>query len=238
MSPDPVRGSASNPQTWNRYTYVTNNPSGLKDPLGRSFVVLKPPPVTASDWFSLGWGEGGTAIFGNDIFDAIAGMPGTYLSYDMYGNLSFGLSPTLWAQTLNYIDTTAQNNPILSFMIPTNGYVVTLQDFGTGVGTSGLIPDMEALAEERQQLANMAGVGQYYAEYLANFGVSPENPGLQNQYFQNTMYILGVYINGSSPIEGTSFGGYLTMYNNAYQNFLNYENTFLNFAPASQPPMP
>jgi RHS repeat-associated protein len=33
-SPDPVPGDPSNPQSWNRYAYVLNNPTNLIDPLG------------------------------------------------------------------------------------------------------------------------------------------------------------------------------------------------------------
>ena len=34
FSPDPVPGSISDPQSWNRYAYVTNNPTNAFDPLG------------------------------------------------------------------------------------------------------------------------------------------------------------------------------------------------------------
>jgi RHS repeat-associated protein len=36
VSPDPELGNLSNPQSWNRYTYVLNNPVGLIDPDGRA----------------------------------------------------------------------------------------------------------------------------------------------------------------------------------------------------------
>src|SRR5208283_3465022 len=34
LSPDPVRGNPSNPQSWNMYPYVMNNPTTSVDPLG------------------------------------------------------------------------------------------------------------------------------------------------------------------------------------------------------------
>jgi RHS repeat-associated protein len=34
LSPDPVPGDPTNPQTWNRYAYALNNPTTLIDPLG------------------------------------------------------------------------------------------------------------------------------------------------------------------------------------------------------------
>lgn len=36
LSPDPIRGSASRPQSWNRYAYALNNPVTLVDPSGLS----------------------------------------------------------------------------------------------------------------------------------------------------------------------------------------------------------
>jgi hypothetical protein len=48
---DPVvdkRGSIPNPQRWNRYAYVTNNPARYVDPDGRFVIVLAPlVPVAA-----------------------------------------------------------------------------------------------------------------------------------------------------------------------------------------------
>src|SRR5262249_36488147 len=38
----------------------------------------------------------GAAIWGNTIFDALFGAPGTSLSFDIYGNLSWDFSPDLW----------------------------------------------------------------------------------------------------------------------------------------------
>ncbi|MBK8810645.1 MAG: hypothetical protein IPN69_07910 [Acidobacteria bacterium] len=41
-SPDHTRGSASvgNPQSWNRYSYVENQPTNLVDPSGLSFMSV------------------------------------------------------------------------------------------------------------------------------------------------------------------------------------------------------
>jgi len=38
MSPDPRAGDITNPQSWNRYAYVANNPSTLIDPKGLDVV--------------------------------------------------------------------------------------------------------------------------------------------------------------------------------------------------------
>jgi RHS repeat-associated protein len=63
LSIDPVRGDVDNPQTWNRYAYVLNNPVNLNDPSGAATncPVLECPQATqgyfdfffnAYDWIS------------------------------------------------------------------------------------------------------------------------------------------------------------------------------------------
>jgi RHS repeat-associated protein len=243
LSPDPMGGDITNPQSLNRYAYVMNNPTGRTDPLGLCVSGGTGPcgwvyyPSGAGcevdPWACGGGGGGGGAIWGNDIFDAVSGAPGTYLTLDMYGNVGFGFSVDLWQQTENYIDTTRQNNQALAFLVPTSGYVVVERNLGTGVETSGLIPDMEAMAQERLQLANMVGAGGYYLDYLAKYGFSPENPIGQNYVFWQTM------LNVENSWEGlgysqdptVQYGGYLNAYSAQYQNFLVYQANFLNFIP-------
>jgi RHS repeat-associated protein len=153
-SPDPVGRKAvspSKPQTWNRYAYVTNNPLALVDPLG-----LKPYLYQCgSDGTGCGGNGGGGyggIVWGNDIFDAIAGAPGTYVSADMYGNLSFGFSVPLYSLTFNEIDAIRQSveNPNSTVPphditdagpYPFSGFQVYTKDWGTYTETSGIIPD-------------------------------------------------------------------------------------------------
>ena len=40
MSPDPVLGTIERPQSWNRYTYVLNNPLKFNDPTGETFSFV------------------------------------------------------------------------------------------------------------------------------------------------------------------------------------------------------
>jgi RHS repeat-associated protein len=64
MSPDPVPGSPDNPQSWNRYAYVLNDPLDLVDPLGSTgygstFICIPNPAITGPIW-GCDWREGCT----------------------------------------------------------------------------------------------------------------------------------------------------------------------------------
>jgi RHS repeat-associated protein len=135
-SPDPIHGSLSNPQAHNRYSYALNDPLNKRDPRGLSpcdvdrlcrVLQLKPPVGV---------------IMGNDIFDALAGSPGTYLYLDIYGNMTFGFSLDLYFQTQNFLD---QNQ----FLRGSPGLQVFVQDLGTEQLTSGLVPEYLALQQEK-----------------------------------------------------------------------------------------
>lgn len=205
-----VGGDITNPQSLNRYAYVLNNPTTLVDPKG---LQGQPPAGTTCghggppipfgqnpatycyNHMPLGWGiMAGTigwlpgssedAIAGNDIFDAISGAPGTYLTLDSHGNMGFGFSSTLWGQTQNLIDSersginslNAQFNLGLNpGLIPTTGYVVVSQSTGMPGEylTSGVVPDLNAAAAAQQQLVAMLP-GPFQAIYAQNLQ-NPQN---------------------------------------------------------------
>jgi RHS repeat-associated protein len=131
-SPDPagfLAADASNPQSWNRYQYVKNNPLSRIDPSGLDDCLGGEHSNCVSDWFGPGgggfgmdlWGGGRNfwdgspfidqclcrdgVVGGHNIFDASSGAPGTYLTLDAHGRLGFGFSEDLYRSTLNYIDT-------------------------------------------------------------------------------------------------------------------------------------
>jgi RHS repeat-associated protein len=176
MSPDPLAGDISNPQSLNRYAYVLNNPTNLTDPLG-----LDPPHNPTYQPYDPCFGDPlcrayGPTTAGNNIFDAISGSPGTYLSYDMYGNMSFGFSIDLWRQTNGVIAIGRQINEAEGYdpaEIPTTGYTVVQRDLGTPdinaqYAMSGLVPDLQRVEEERRWLVAQlpAGYQNYYKSWF------------------------------------------------------------------------
>jgi len=54
---------------------------------------------------------------GNDIFDAIAGAPGTYLTEDIRGNVSFGFDDQLWSQRVGDIANQPAGSPLTAFAV-------------------------------------------------------------------------------------------------------------------------
>ena len=156
-SPDPAGLAAvdsTNPQSWNRYAYVLNNPLSKVDRTGLfGGPRYVPAPTTCPP--ICGFGD---IALGNDIFDAVTGTPGTYLSLNMYGQMSFGFSEQLWAETWNFIDqaTLTLGNLSISSTPSTTGYQVLIQNFGTGDQTSGFIPDLISAMQEGLQAAGPA----------------------------------------------------------------------------------
>ena len=98
---------------------------------------------------------------GYNIFDAIAGAPGTYIYYSTNGSLSFGFSEDLYLSTQNYID--GQNKARASLQdrsyLTGYGFNVYVRDWGAGFqSVSGLLFDLASIDPsqvEAEAIANM-----------------------------------------------------------------------------------
>ncbi len=141
LSPDPAGRAAvdpSNPQSWNRYAYVNNSPMGAVDALGLACIMAmdggdgRPygrgcgggggfwgrfAAMEDAGMFDggVGYGPGGdngTAVMGNDLFDALAGAPGTYMTKNMYGGIGWGFSIDKWYFDWAGIEATKGETPL------------------------------------------------------------------------------------------------------------------------------
>jgi RHS repeat-associated protein len=70
---------------------------------------------------SQGYFNTGRTDHGYDIFDAMMGAPGTYLTLDIHGNVGFGFDEGLWMQTWGFIDW--ERSKPGAGNVPTMGYV-------------------------------------------------------------------------------------------------------------------
>jgi len=104
LSPDPVAGDITNPQSLNRYPYVLNNPTTLNDPLG--LWSCRPP--------TSGMGSGVCA--GNVLQITSAemgwGLVGGYSAWDEFGLLLLGTTPGGPSVTYEYQYSEVSSNTI------------------------------------------------------------------------------------------------------------------------------
>jgi RHS repeat-associated protein len=194
-SADPLSGSPANPQTLNRYSYVVDNPINSIDSAGLSPSVCRKdePGVCGSGGLAggtfgdldsfFGGGGPGSVVLGYDIFDAIAGAPGTFLYTDMYGNINFGFSISLYQATEAYID--AQNQATQTYnsgsgktgvILTGTGFQVNIQNLGVDTIVTGLIPELAAANYQGvvdQSVANMPPSVRATYESLLSQGLSP-----------------------------------------------------------------
>jgi RHS repeat-associated protein len=86
LSPDPLGGDVTNPQSLNRYGYALNNPTTLEDPLGLTAAQCNDPSYAAGDascgtppWFP-GTGPTGSASSSGGVWAPGWGPPPTALT--------------------------------------------------------------------------------------------------------------------------------------------------------------
>lgn len=177
LSPDPAGFG------WNQYAYVTN-PNSVIDPSGLRYCWLNNRGGDGGCVGVGGNGGGDPADFGNTIFDALMGEPGTYLIENLYGQLSFGFSSDLWSLTLNIIDAEAAGwNNVAQFQgiplgilntqvsLSSSGWVTYIEDLGGYSAESGILPDLVSMAQlaagdEKINQAIVNGVNPALAGYI------------------------------------------------------------------------
>jgi hypothetical protein len=127
---------------------------------------------------------------GLEIFDAIAGVAGTYLHFDIYGNMSFGFSTELYAYAANQGPGAATKS----------GWTYLIQDSVAGPSATGFVADAMALQQQNAQLAAQLPPGASN-DMLASVGVllrldiqngQPQQP-MQNYFWQ----AVGDYLQGN-----------------------------------------
>lgn len=211
MSPDPLMGSLSNPQSLDRYAYVANDPLNLVDPSGMQ-PRQHPLKQNMSPWgflwgpnfepgdvsFSCGYSLGGDCtILGNDVFDALSGEPGTFIGSDRFGNFQWGWSFSLYSVAENFIDNVASiingtrfsaslnNGPVAS--IPASPDLASVPTYGFVTFVESFGTDTEVTGFIPDLIAAQT---RYYAalaspageQFFSNFSaLQAANPGIPAQ---------------------------------------------------------
>ncbi len=226
-STDPLGGSIGSLQSHNAYAYVMNNPLNLVDPSGTCPAYSRSANRCGPGGNMGGGGysdaayifDDSTVILGYTVFDAIAGVPGTFLNVDVNGQISFGFSVDLYLGTLNIIDGVRSGviNPNSSGLphditeagpYPWDGFQVYVHQFGNYTTMSGLIPDYvqtqdalaSAMAYATQKLAG--ATNQEQREQILNTIFSdPSIESLINNYAASLDALVQFVLKGS-PVVG------------------------------------
>jgi RHS repeat-associated protein len=163
LSPDPLGGDLSNPQSLNRYAYVLNNPATFVDPLG----------LDCSQVTQIGTDENGNPIFGMGCNSGAAAPPDSSLSW-LFCSLGFGGC--------------GGSSPILSY--PTAAPPQSVGGSGGGGGSNP--PPPKPPAPKPTPLSNTPWLGAFANVFVANFPETTWNSlassnGCLNQFFSNTL---------------------------------------------------
>jgi RHS repeat-associated protein len=175
LSVDPVDGTPGNPQTWNLYAYVTNNPVRLIDPTGETLTASGSP--SAEDKFK---GTLNSGLFGQEVQLDSSGNT-TLVSTGEQG------PPTAEQAALANTLSTVINDPANTSVTLSEGSATIVGSYATGdidmndvqaLGTGPGVTAVGALGHEIvEQFAKQVGGQPYGSETTGAHaaGIAAEN---------------------------------------------------------------
>lgn len=206
-SPDPAGLAAVNPmapQTWNRYAYVRNSPLESTDPTGMfagphgCLARVRRQNQGGCDYGSIdedGGGDDGEEfdqevllgnggpgfgdLYGNTIFDAIQGAPGTFVTWTPgQAGFSFGFSISAWYSAMAAHDAQLLANSREAYYNQLGATVTALQAMGATsdqiqafIEANPFNPDTVELEGGNFDFANPADK---FGNYVFDFGCAEE----------------------------------------------------------------
>lgn len=200
-SPDPAGLAAANPanpQSWNRYAYVMNNPLGVTDPTGLAGMICREPDRGSGPFVCPGASGGGSLfaemesmeegtfsgtcplftsciVSGQTEFDAIGGAPGTYVEQGSNGSMSFGWDYGLYSTTMNQIDKINTTISTSQANAQTQGEPNPFPNVNvpTTYGWTAQVQDLDNFTIVSGIIPDMLAVQQYQQWFTAAVGTNP-----------------------------------------------------------------
>ncbi len=193
-SPDPVMASArkANPQTFNRYSYVTNNPLNLIDPLGLSGCDPKTDPNCAQNG----------PLDGQKVKDADGSMPGIIASVTIVASQeAIAIATTITQISTQITQRTLQSLPSMSEVL--TGMA------GKSVGVAGVVltplPNSglsDCMAATANELCGNPQRDYNREPQIEPFPISPTTTGTpegSNTFYHYTTATPENFVNGMLP---------------------------------------
>ena len=209
ISPDPAGAG------WNSYGYSTNPNSDI-DPSGLMSIWNTTSAFKATPMDALPVCTDDCVIGGYDIFDAIMGEPGTYLTVNIYGQIGFGFSEDLWVQAENFLTESNANLQSVSASLaagsgdklqwdPNPPLTVFVEDFGIYAITSGLLSEYLKKESDQQWILSLLTPKESTFFLAGQVAPSVVIPGKRNAYLVGLLQVYGNEVTDYSSDFNASF---------------------------------